>query len=301
MSIKRKISFNEDLHRYTDEDNNEYTSVTSLIKRYEKPFDENYWAKKKADEAGLPTEVVKQNWKDIREYSANKGTIEHKLLEDSINKSNNNQDFKFDSTTYRERSPFKDRIGFIEINSTNLEVLANSPLGRKYPEIYKFLEGFILQGWTLMAEKRVYWYDFLIAGTIDCLLLKGKEFMIVDWKTNKDKLKFESGYYKKIGGVKSDQWVSTNDFFKPPISALSFCKGNIYTLQLSLYSYILELWGFKCVNLFLFHIKSETEIYLHKIIYARWAAQLILIDSKQSSISSSRSNNSNSSSEFGVF
>ena len=250
--LKRTISFNEALHRYTDEDNNVYTSVTTVIGKYHEQFNEDYWAEQKAKELGVTKEIIKANWKESRDYANNKGTKTHSILEDSINASNGkaNLEVEFKRT----------RLGngeLVSFNKINLHILANSPLAQLYPKIYAFLRKHIEEGWTLYAEKRIYWHPYLIAGTIDCLLIKGKFFIIVDWKTNKDELKFESGYYKKINGIKSNIWIKKNERFYFPLNHREFCKGHIYTLQLSLYAHLMELWGYKCVGLILFHIHNE--------------------------------------------
>lgn len=260
MGTIRKILFNEALHRYTDEDNNVYTSVTTVIGKYHKQFDEDYWAKKKSQDLsptnpyrGMSVSAIKQQWKATRDFSCEKGNATHKVLEDSINTANGNAKFEFD----KEQVKIGTGKGLIKITKTEIYLLAETPLAKKYPKIYAYLRRFIEDGWTLFAEKRIYWYEYLIAGTIDCLLVKGKFFMIVDWKTNKKKLEFRSGYYKKVQGLETSQFVETTERFFAPLNRIPFCKGHIYTLQLSLYAMLMEHWGFKCVGLTLFHILND--------------------------------------------
>lgn len=294
-NLKRNISFNESLHQYTDEYNKEYTSVTTLIGKYHPQFDLEYWAKRKAEELGTTPEIVKQSWKDITDFSCEKGSKEHKLLEDSINQSNGNAKFNIDNKIVGSG------LGFNVINRTNLFVLSKSGLATKHPIIFEYLEKYIKDGWTLYAEKRTYWADYLVAGTIDCLLVKEKLFMIVDWKTNKDELKFRSGYYKKVSGVKTNQWIDKKEYFFKPLQNIEYCKGKIYTLQLSLYAYILELWGMQCISLVLFHIMDNKEPTLHNIVYEKVACQLLLVDFKnRSSINSSTKSITNTIIKLGI-
>lgn len=291
--IKRSIEFDPTIHQYTDEDKNIYTSVTTLIGKYHPKFDESYWAKFKAEQLGTTPEIIKENWKQIREFSQEKGTKEHNLLEDSINQATHKS-----VSNYHKNNIINLLTNLnIVITSTNLEVLKNTPLAKKYPKIYKYLEAKILDGWSLYAEKRVYWYEYLVAGTIDCLLIKGKTFIIVDWKTNKDHLKFKSGYYKKVNGIKTDIWVDKKEYFFKPIQHIEHCKGNIYTLQLSLYAYLLELWGFKCIDLILFHIMEDLEPIDYKITYRYSDCQILLIDNKNVS---TKSKTNNSTESFGI-
>lgn len=282
----RTIKFNEELHRYTDEDNLVYTSVTTVIGQYHKQFDETYWAREKAKDTsiynpyrGMSEKQIKNQWKETREFSCEKGNKTHKLLEDSINASNGKANFNFDKLKIGTGN------GVIVINKTNLNVLATTPLAIKFPKIFNYLKKYIEDGWTLYAEKRIYWYEYLIAGTIDCLLVKGKQFMIVDWKTNKKKLEFRAGYYKKYNGMETSQWVDTNERFYAPLDNIPFCKGMTYTLQLSLYGYLLELWGYECIGLTLFHILHDEVQDPIKISYVRSDCEKLCIDfSARSSI-----------------
>ena len=294
MSTKRSIKFNEELHRYTDEDNNVYTSVTTLIGKYCPKFDEDFWAKKKSLETGLSVSQIKANWKDIRDAACERGTREHKMLEDSINGYNNNADFKFDDI---KKSCFKN-LSLQAINKSNIYILANSPLTEKYPDIYRFLKEYIDKGFTLYAEKRVYWYPNLIAGTIDCLLVKDKQFYIVDWKTNKEPLKFKSGYYRKVNGIKTNDWVDKKEYLLKPLQYLEHCKGIVYTMQLSIYAYILELWGFKCMGLILFHMMPNSPLIAHNLIYDKSSCEILFIAAKNASSHSSSISNTM---KFGLF
>lgn len=274
MMKVRTLKFNEALHQYTDEENLEYTSVTTLIGKYHEQFDREHWSAVKAQESGLTQDQVKANWDAINKYACDKGNRVHKELEDSINKSTGaHPPNRVDYNPTGGISNVRDY--FIVYNTANLNVLQATPLATKYPEIYKFLEKYILDGWSLYAERRVYWYEYLVAGTIDLPLVRGNDFIIVDWKTNKDELKFEAGYYKKIGGVKSNIWVPKKTYFYHPLSTLEYCKGNIYTMQLSLYAHLLELWGFRCVGLYLFHIRDNDRPRLYTISYIDWAAKVL--------------------------
>lgn len=313
MATKRTISFNEALHTYTDEENNVYTSVTTVIGKYHPKFDENFWANKKAQELGISPDIVKANWKEIRDFSCFKGTKEHKLLEDSVNDSIPNSNVPYKKLDNNLLSIATVKLGGKHFSNVDLSILQESELAKKYPEIFTYLKTKIQEGYTLYVEKRVYWFEYLVAGTIDCLLIKGKSFIIVDWKTNKDELKFKAGYYKKVNGVKTDLWIDKKEYFFKPISNVEHCKGNIYTLQLSLYAYLLELWGFICEGLVLYHLKSELrkddkgkhiEVIIPKsynILYDKSSAQLLLIDHKNVS-TQSKSNliNNNNTESFGI-
>lgn len=287
-NLKRVITFDEPSHTYRDEFGIKYTSVTTLIGKYEPKFDENYWAEQKAKELGLTKNQVLQNWKEIRDYANEKGTKVHKVLEDSINDATNNADLDVPS--------FKSYYAKLNLQPNceiDIKLLGQSPLAIKYPEIFLTLLDYVENhGCKIYAEKRVYWADYQIAGTIDCLLVKGKEFIIVDWKTNKDELKFKSGYFKKVNGIKTDIWVDKDERMLAPITNLQKCKGNGYSLQLSLYANILELWGMKCIGLLLYHIRDNDRPKLYNISYLQSDCQKILIHHKNG-LTNTNTNNQN--------
>jgi ATP-dependent exoDNAse (exonuclease V) beta subunit len=269
---KRTIKFDEAQHKYTDEDNKVYTSVTTLIGEYTPQFDKKFWSNFKANQTGLSQQEVLNNWQQITDEASARGTKEHKLLEDSINSAVVSR-VKLLTTALVPLSG-------IEFTNINLDVLARSELSKKYPEIFEYLSKAIKGGARLYVEKRTYSYEHLVAGTIDCLLVKGKQFYIVDWKTNKKELHFKSGYYRKVGGIESTEWVDKDERMLGPLNHLQNCKGTIYTLQLSLYAYILEMWGLECKGLILYHIRPDHKPKPYNIIYDRMSVELLMIHHK---------------------
>lgn len=291
--VNRVITFDESLHRYTDEENLEYTSVTTLLGRYTPKFDSKYWSKYKADQLGISQKQVLDNWRKINKEACEKGTEKHKLIEDSVN-SSIEKDKKLLSTA-------RNNLGGYKFTNINIDILSNSELAKVYPEIFNYLRGLINQGYTIYVEKRTYSFEHLIAGTIDCLAVKGKEFIIVDWKTNKKVLNFEAGYFKKVNGIESTQWVKTNDRMLEPLNRLDHCKGVIYTLQLSIYAYVLELWGLKCIGLVLYHLRDNEKPKPYNIIYDRINVELLFIHHKNSLIINKRdSSNINFNNKLGL-
>jgi len=289
---KRIIQFDEPSHTYTDERGNEYTSATTLIGKYQKPFDRRYylmWTALKRNNyklkysdtnatqhiitirttggfkdfklkylydnekriLNISTDAVAAEWEHTTDIACDKGNDKHNFLEDEINKFSSTQNIQLDALRKAQSD-----INFTG-NSLNRKALDNSAIRNKHPEIYSLLVKYLNEGWTIHAEKRVYSAYLLVAGMIDVLLTKGNKFKILDWKTNKNELHFEAGYYKKdLNGVVSKEWVRKNDTFLFPINNVSYCKGKVYTLQLSLYAHILELWGFECDELILCHIRD---------------------------------------------
>lgn len=280
---QRLISFNEELHKYTDENSSEYKSVTTVIGGYVPEFDKEYWSKYKAAQLGVTQEEILKDWAKTNKKSIVRGNKIHKELEDGIAKPIEISNEEVVRNTIK-------RILLPRV--TTLEEFLDSPLKAEYPSIYETILGFLKLGWVCYPEFRVYSSLHFIAGTIDCLLIKGgeivvsskgviikdAEFKILDWKTNKDKLSFQSGYFKKKNGVKTDEFVRKLEYMDKPLDYIENCKGSIYTLQLSLYAKILELWGNTCQGLALYHIRPKMKPQLFKLPYWSESCDIMLHD-----------------------
>jgi hypothetical protein len=300
---KVKIYFDEPTHTYTDDEGNKYTSVTTYIDEFKKKYDSEFWAMYRALDqmnykikpnpstrkiwvqtgrgkgkwygltelyAGIfPTkkrpQEIQQEWKQTGVVACERGNHKHNFLEDCINDFYNSQGKSADISRVAADQ------GFI-LQVRSVAELEGSPMADMEPEVYDMLKRVVADGYTLFAEKRVYSYEHRISGTIDVLAVNDAgEFWIIDWKTNKDPLLFESGYFKKVWDtgrkkkIKTSEFVKKNDRMLPPLSHLHEAKGTLYTLQLSLYAYICELWGLKCKGLVLTHIRPILDVYDEEI------------------------------------
>ena len=297
---KVKLSFDEPTHTYTDEEGSVYTSVTQLIGMISPEYDNEFWSMYRAlDQYGhklrpdllkrtiwvadaqtghseykeydlatlykgeiatyMSPQMITAEWRDLARIACDWGHEKHSYLEDCIERFYGKKAIdapRADVPVIATDNTFRYRI-------VSVEELDNSPLAESHLSIYQVLRALITKGYTLYAEKRVYSYDHKVSGTIDVLAVKGKEFYIVDWKTNKDELSFESGYYKKewdanrTAKIKTKTWVAKDERFKFPLQSIQFCKGNGYVVQLSLYAYLCELWGLQCKGLILCHIRHK--------------------------------------------
>lgn len=295
MLEKRIIKFDEPSHTYTDEFDLPYTSVTQLISTRESKFDTPFWSMYRAiDQIAsykprpfpeeqkieltylgvrrqyqLSTlylgivpllkspEEIRTEWQVTTEEACEWGHNKHSYLEGCVDRFASTR-----STAIHEMQESISTRGF-SFKVMNVQQLEQSPLQFTYPAIYRELELLVKGGWALFAEKRVYDSEYRIAGTIDLLAIKGGKAIIIDWKTNRKKLKFTSGYYKKewnaqrTAKYETDQWVATKAVFLDPLKFLSHCKGNVYALQLSLYHYLCERWGFPREATTLVHIRPK--------------------------------------------
>lgn len=294
------INFDPVEHKYTDSNGLVYTSVTTLIDKYKPKFDKRYWSMYVAlRDAGFkvrPTDdkkaivvdnkhrsldslyknpinchevdLVVNKWRRLTEAACDRGNEVHDFLEDNINKSKGDEQ----GDTNKLIKPSLSLDGELLILRTKHDLDATA-IGDRYPQIYDRLLTFIKMGCTIFAEKRIYSTSYQVAGMIDVLVVKGRQFCILDWKTNKDVLDFQSGYYKKqrIGNkyVKTDEFIRKLEYMFAPLDNVELCKGMTYSLQLSLYAYIMIRWGYKLVGngLEIWHIRPGIQPKCLKIRY----------------------------------
>ena len=255
------LFFDEGPHKYTDTLANEYRSVTTLIGDYYNHFDANYWAHKKAREQGKSEKQIRAEWNRIKDEACERGTATHNGIEDAI----------------KSVSKFKEAIKYLEevksgrcITIADIPDLIPRPLdveefkvatNNKYPEIYRVFDFYTERGYIIYSEIGAFLIDYLISGTIDIFCYRPTDFVILDWKTNRDGLKFEAGYYKKdkstIPNQLTNEWIKKKQNMLPPLNHLDDCNGMHYTMQLSLYAIMAEIiLDIPCVGLGLCHIGS---------------------------------------------
>ena len=255
------LYFTEEGHKYNDDLGNIYTSVTTLIHQYANTFNIDYWAHKKAREQGKSEKQIRAEWDRIKDEACERGTATHNGIEDAI----------------KSVSKFKEAIKYLEevksgrcITIADITDLIPRPLdveefkvatNNKYPEIYRVFDFYTERGYIIYSEIGAFLIDYLISGTIDIFCYRPTDFVILDWKTNRDGLKFEAGYYKKdkstIPNQLTNEWIKKKQNMLPPLNHLDDCNGMHYTMQLSLYAIMAEIiLDIPCVGLGLCHIGS---------------------------------------------
>jgi len=271
----RTIYFNEQVHSYTDELGNKYTSVTTVIDKYKPEFDrptmarnvyKKYYNRIGHRYYGMTIKEILYNWGDITQKACDKGNKKHNYLEQIIKEANGYK--LIEGTQF-----INDRIytvdNILENHSygrVDLQYFINKGLYNKYPTIFETIEYYSKLGYSIYPEICVYSYEYLISGLIDVLLIKGNEFVILDWKTNKDDLYFRAGYFKRdYYGKETIEWVNTDNRLYKPLQNLQDCKGSLYTLQVALYGLLTEMKGLKCKDLHLCHIRDPKDNELEKV------------------------------------
>ena len=125
----------------------------------------------------------------------------------------------------------------------------------KFQEIDPMTKGTIYPETILFSEKHK------LAGTADIIEDCGDYFNVWDWKTNK-KFKFISEY---------GHWLNQ------PVSHLSDCQYNIYSLQLSIYAYMFQMETKKKVGrLGIFYYDKEKGFQLIPLPYMGLEAKAVL-------------------------
>lgn len=141
----------EHIYRYKG---NVMYGCTSFLQRFIKPFDSEYWAQKKADDAGITKEEILAQWDAKRDRSCDLGHMVHEYIENF---------YIHNETKLTEDSEANERI-------------------EKFHTIYdERLKPLI----PLASEVKVFSKKWNIAGTIDQLYYYEGNLIIGDWKTNK--------------------------------------------------------------------------------------------------------------------
>ena len=256
----KDIIYSDDTHTYLSKsDNKKYTSVTQLIHNYSQPFDSKFWASYKACETILGPEefyplkqILLKNkiWKDsyITIYNIDPKIFEAKRLS-ILNEYENKKNIACERGTA------------IHADLENLFYKSDPSVIKKYAGGGKFD---IKPGYyQLDIEKAIYpeflvSYDFddylKVAGQIDLLIKDGNDIYIKDWKTN-TKIDKESYF---------DRATKKHQMMKFPLNNIQDCNFYHYTLQLSLYAYLLQKINpkFKIKGLSIVHFDhngAETE------------------------------------------
>lgn len=221
------INFNQENHQYTFIHDNgniqDLISVTQFLKKIKPIFEKEKIATIYAKKHNLEVQKVLEDWELKGKLSIEFGKLIHQNIENYLlhNKEINliNEIMEYKQFT-KEKS----------INLNNNLILKLNAILNKY-NIHSL-------------ESIVYDLDLGIAGTYDCLLQnkETKEYVLIDWKTNKE-IKKENKWQKLLS----------------PLEYLDDCEYNNYSLQLSLYDYMLRHKKIKISKSFICHINNIVE------------------------------------------
>lgn len=201
-SGKIGIRFTEADHRYVDDLDIEYTSVTKLVHGAFAPFDGPAAAAAKSAKTGVPAEQYLREWEEAGKRASESGTRAHENCERQILGQFDQMNVPVD-----EEEKIRFRAAWHEVEELQ------SIYSAIYPE-------------TLVFSPR-----FRVAGSIDLLCKKDDyHYAIGDWKYIKG-LDME-GYHGKKGTHPATYWIYDCNFYHYSLQL------NLYKMILKLEGYI---------------------------------------------------------------
>lgn len=271
MQKLRKLYFDPEFHKYTDEYKNEYTSMTTIIGKYVKKFDIENVAKacerigknpthpKYEKYKGKTAKQLIKEWLQKSEDACTKGNDRHNYLEDIINVANGfiTSDKKY---TGNRIYTIEDIMQDHEFGRINMDYFTKSGLKERYPDIFNIIVALHEKGYYFYAELGVFDPNRLVSGLVDLPAFHHdkKVFIVVDWKTNANDIIDRAGYWDKDReGNTTGKFIDTAEYFAPPIDNIPASMLHKYSMQLSGYSVLIELHGYTNKGNIICHIQDK--------------------------------------------
>lgn len=210
LNVFSNIKYYDEPHEYYIDGVKMGLSATKLISNAKKPFDKKYWSKRKADERGVTPDEILAEWDYKAKVSTEKGTVFHNYAENYLS----NRVFPYPEDKIRSVKEFN----------------GDDPVREKFDKLVPMFNRFHERIRGIMipikSEFVIGDKDLNIAGMIDQIFYNKKSGLleIWDWKTNKEI-------------TQSNHWGNK---FLDPVSHLDECEMNGYSLQLSIYKYIIQ-------------------------------------------------------------
>jgi hypothetical protein len=150
------ICFENESHSYSNQEGEEYRSVSSIINQFSTPFDVEYYSQKSSEYKNIPQDEIKSLWAIRRDFSIVKGTEFHLYAQVFLSEQ---RKFDYLTSIQNEIKLFHE---FWEKNNQSYQVIATE---------------------LIVADD-----ELKIAGTVDCIVrhIKSKNYFIFDWKTNRE-------------------------------------------------------------------------------------------------------------------
>ena len=237
--INNQVAFQEKEHKYFNisDPSIKYTSVTTLIGKYEPEFDKEFVSKYKALERLLPaTDWKKEKGGIWRSKKISKDFLEvYGISESELNKVQ--QDILDEWVKINKESCERGTKIHSQLENSFYNVGSNITLkkfgiGGKF-ECKKNYNELDLE-YGIYPEYLIYYdnpkLDLHIAGQIDLLVKNENNIYIIDHKTNK-KIDLK-GFYNNV--------TKSSEKLKYPLTSLDNCNFNVYQLQLSTYAWMLQ-------------------------------------------------------------
>lgn len=275
--INGQVGFRESDHYYgnLNDPTIKYTSVTTLIGKYEPEFDKEFVSKYKAVEKLVPANEWKKEkgslWKSHKipdEYLEVKGiSLEelNKVQQDILDEWE-----KINKEACERGTKIHAKLECAMYDAGDNVSLKKFGIGGKF-QCKKDYNDLNLE-YGVYPEYLVYYdnpnIDLHIAGQIDLLIKDGNNILIGDYKTNRSiDLK---GFYNNS--------TRTTEKLKYPLTNLDNCNFNVYQLQLSTYAWMLQKINpdFNIKRLFLCHFPHEGGSRIYEISYLKEEVEKML-------------------------
>ncbi len=261
------IWFDAETHTYRNSVNQRYVSGTKFVSLYKAEFDEEFWKLYKAYQysLGIPDERKKEFSSLLTKNGFKWGdkpyTIEHlnevcSKFMDIVNLSTTVVDVK---EQWKAKSKAATDKGTKFHNEKENETRERMSFWEQWQGVDYVLTQ-LDRG--IYPEMMLYNHKNRICGTSDKIIfLNKREFAVRDYKTSKT-IEFDNKYGDKM---------------KYPLNMLLDCNYNHYNLQLSLYAWMLEQFGYICKSIKIDHAfnvgteerpfwrkKTYQGVYMHK-------------------------------------
>ena len=203
-----RITFIEESHRYNVEGIGDMTPVSSVIEKFFKPFDAEYWSRRKCYGDEIAAAKLREEWRAKGAFASQAGTFLHKQIENYIKEKIHPQ--TLDCT--------------VSFNGdyVNRQQLVN--IAKEWDYFLQFDKETNYS--PFRTEWCVYNEKSRIAGTIDLLCCcPDGSYEIYDWKRS-----------NRIDPNESNQWASGIN----GLEHLTDTAYSHYCLQQNLYRYMLE-------------------------------------------------------------
>lgn len=239
LKINKDVAFQEEGHKYFNlkDPSIEYISVTTLISKYEAPFESAWVSKYKALERLIPTNIWKKEkggiWKG---HKISKEFLEvYNIDEKELNKVQ--QDIldeweQINRESCERGTKIHAQLENSFYNTGSNITLKKFGIGGKF-ECKKNYNELDLE-YGVYPEYLIYYdnpkIDLHLAGQIDLLVKNGNDIWIVDHKSNK-KIDLK-GFYNSS--------TRSSEKLLYPLGHLDACNFNVYQLQLSTYAWMLQ-------------------------------------------------------------
>lgn len=271
------VCFNEEAHTYWDNGNEQekYTSVTTLIHSFTQPFDKEFWSAYKALERLIP----KDYWNTEKKSLLNTKRFNKELL-DLYNISEN--DFNREQQSILDEWEAANRESCERGTKIHAELENEYYTKPKNINLQKYGLGGKFEckkGYTDLNLEHGVYPEYLIyrksddgilkiAGQIDLLIKDGNDIYIVDYKTNKS-IDMKSGFNTQ---------TKKNATMLYPLNNLMDCNYYHYTLQLSTYAYMIQRLNpnFNIKGLILVHYDHNGNVTQYKLDYLKEEVQRML-------------------------